>query len=875
MNPRTKFFRGLALIGALGVGLAACEDTIVNVEQQPAISASPSTMSLTVGQSQAIVASLTGLTGGVTYTSTAPAVATVSAEGLVTAVAPGSATIQVASQTDPNIKTGVGVVVTAATLPPSGDAEVAIQQITVGDTNTPADPENITNRIDVMMSVSRGDADRLVVLLNGEEVGSCSQSFGNAAAAAELTAANLQLAPNQRSVVCSINTAAFNAQTGEVTFLNDSYDLVVELRKGAEVLDRARVDNLQFNNIDRVVADIATDGATANDADGVEWTSGSVTVRAIPVMFSGREVSTLDLSATGPGLNVQETLAAPFEIVLSDDENAADGGVADFEGALNVAITRVVSGGSVRSVVATNATVALDNELTDAGALDLTAQNLASAQPVLCCNNNWVGNGYQFAAGKSGESDDGVGLGANAVTFHVGPASETDAQIAARPAVNGAADLAESRTNTAYGVVAVVTDLLGNSARVRLASPIGVDLTAPTIDFDGTSVAERQIFNLSTGLVAPGNSFIVSSSDVSTDPAAAPSGFAGQPVQAIVERWAPGVTVLADRCPVAQRTATACFMTATNGTTAVPSLPGYYVYRAQVVDRAGNVSEQVTRTVLVDQDAAAGLPAFGNVVIPSTLVGGQAASFSVDVSDDVNLHRGDVRIAFGAGLDDELPFEAPAILNGQWPAARGDLLASSALSRSITFVRNLQETDGNGLPIGGFAQAGRIVFRSQDAALNENDVSGAITATIPTGTSFADPDRGVGAFEIDGVDNVCNAAGDDACAAGLTSLNLTATATGATGTFDNPFAAVHFYRVDVNGVVRLIGTATSATVTDNGANRVWTWTAPSFSAIGLPKQEAADLGPGEVAGSIFAVGVHSSGDALRSQSDAFDVVEPI
>jgi D-3-phosphoglycerate dehydrogenase len=37
----------------------------------------------------------------------------------------------------------------------------------------------------------------------------------------------------------------------------------------------------------------------------------------------------------------------------------------------------------------------------------------------LCCNQNWVSSSYAFGAGKTGESDGGVGLAEDAVTFHV------------------------------------------------------------------------------------------------------------------------------------------------------------------------------------------------------------------------------------------------------------------------------------------------------------------------------------------------------------------------------------------------------------------------------------------------------------------------
>lgn len=857
MNPRTKFFRGLALIGALGVGLAACEDTIVNVETPPAISASPSTMSLTVGQSQAIVASLTGLTGGVTYTSTAATVATVDANGLVTAVAPGSATIQVASQTDPNIKTGVGVVVTAATLPPSGDAEVAIQQITVGSTTIPANPENISGRIDVMMSVSRGDADRLVVLLNGEEVGSCSQSFGNAAAAAELTAANLQLAPNQRSVVCSINTAAFNAQTGEVTFLNDSYDLVVELRKGTEVLDRARIDNLQFNNVDTVIPQVSVSGPTAADVNGVTWNRGSLTVTGVPVMYSGNTVTAVEIAVdTGIGTLRQVLNTAPFSITFSDSEDVADGGVADVEDRVEIEVDGFAAAGSV-APAGTVTTLLLDNVAPNGGDFELAEQNLTPTATVpveLCCSNNWVGANYNFASGKDGEADFGVGIGS--VTFHVGAAAAEDTTIAKQPAVTRGGDLTETQVNTTLRAVAVVTDRLGNQTIVPLATnarnprdnafgaTLGVDLTAPTATFATASVGQQAIFNI-TDPAAGAAAFTVGISDGGTGP----SGFVTNPVLTVLDRWAPELDA-ADRCEIGVLNAagTVCQAEGTSGSSSVVNLdPGYYTYTARAVDQAGNESSVVTRVILVDEDDA---PTGGNITVPSTLVGGRNATFSVDVEDDVNLHLGNLWVEFDNG--EEIPFSQPALLNAQFPTS---LLAEATLSRTIPFVRALQLTGAGDAPnAAAIEETTGVLFRAFDAAFNEDEVAFASLNPVGTPVDFADAAIGVQAFRIS-----TPAAAQQICATTCTgptvpnTRTLTAIATGNSGTFANPFSTVNFYRVDADGIVRLIATAGAPVLTDAGV-RTYTWTA-DFNATGLPAQANVE---------VFAVGVNASGDALRA-----------
>jgi hypothetical protein len=68
MHLRGNVFRGLAVGAVLAFGLAACEDTVVNVpepvapEREPSVVVSPSSVELNVGESQQFVATVTGRT---------------------------------------------------------------------------------------------------------------------------------------------------------------------------------------------------------------------------------------------------------------------------------------------------------------------------------------------------------------------------------------------------------------------------------------------------------------------------------------------------------------------------------------------------------------------------------------------------------------------------------------------------------------------------------------------------------------------------------------------------------------------------------------------------------------------------------------------
>src|SRR5690606_39226873 len=88
---------------------------------------------------------------------------------------------------------------------------------------------------------------------------------------------------------------------------------------------------------------------------------------------------------------------------------------------------------------------------------------------------------------------------------------------------------------------------------------------------------------------------------------------------------------------------------------------------------------------------------------------------------------------------------------------------------------------------------------------------------------------------------VCNGRPDGPDCNAATSVTLRADAVMQSGVQTNPFARVHFYRVDATGDTHLIGTATAASANDAGGVRTWRWTL-TFTPTGLPAQSAhADL----------------------------------
>jgi hypothetical protein len=229
MLARTKWWRGLGVAVIASVALSACEDTVVNVPPQPeppappiTITITPAQLNLVQGQTQQVVATVTGGAEGtsraVTYSSSNTAVATVAATGVVTAVAQGSASIIATATADASVRAAAGVTVTPAVIPPTDNARVTIQAVTAGGTFFPVNPDNVTGQIDVALNVERGPATSLVVTLNGQVVPGCTQNFGASAnEPATLTAEDLTLSAATQSVVCAINTARYTVDMNTLT----------------------------------------------------------------------------------------------------------------------------------------------------------------------------------------------------------------------------------------------------------------------------------------------------------------------------------------------------------------------------------------------------------------------------------------------------------------------------------------------------------------------------------------------------------------------------------------------------------------------------------------------------------------------------------
>src|SRR5579885_2498528 len=238
-------------------GITACGDKVTVPQQTTTVvtpptvvhqvTVSPSSVNLNVGDKVTLAASVDADAGvtdrTVTWSSSNTAIATVDANGVVTAVAAGNATITAASKADPNVKGAAAVTVGAG--PVAQPAVVTISTINStrcdvfgSCTSVPANLGNATGQLDVTLNVDPGTQKLAGVdlLMNCNAAANfpaasdtvvATQNLGGAASA---LAAEAAAAP----VTLSFNTASFNSTTGATAFKNGSCVLKARARLRSE-----------------------------------------------------------------------------------------------------------------------------------------------------------------------------------------------------------------------------------------------------------------------------------------------------------------------------------------------------------------------------------------------------------------------------------------------------------------------------------------------------------------------------------------------------------------------------------------------------------------------------------------------------------------
>lgn len=542
-----------ASIVALG-GLAACGDDVTVAgpgEGGGSVVVSPSPASIQVNQTVNMVADLNGAAVGqsVAWSSSNSAIASVDASsGVVTGVAVGSVAITAkAGSYSGSATVNVGNAGEPST---NVNASVSIASVTQDGLGQPVLLNNVQGQIDVTLNVDPGQQNvervELVVVdsVSGAEKVVASQAItASASVAAGLEGLALSRAQSNvqaaaaiaaavpQQIVLSFNTAAFNPETGEVSFLNGRKLITARLVLGSGSSQDQVASNsvsVLFNNVDGFyIVQTPVNGIegrnqpnSATDANGLVWfqAGDGIAIKSVPVIYSG--------ARTVASRSITVSRIAPADTTIGGTTIKA-GGV------YSTVVSKTVAGEGVRNdTLSVGANELTRLRVTVNGAVDtdgnaftlvqndghgvINAQDIEKATPAKAANamigtrvdtirvdnrapnmgtytinasapNNWVNGDFKFITSStwSGVSDAGVGLPGSfpfGATFEYAGCGASD-YVSGETATGADIDeCATDLTNSAYTGRVTAADKLGNSAKTS-AVTFGVDKTAPVIAY--------------------------------------------------------------------------------------------------------------------------------------------------------------------------------------------------------------------------------------------------------------------------------------------------------------------------------------------------------------------------------------------------------
>lgn len=301
----------------------------------------PASVALALGATQALTQTVQGpRAASVTYTylSSAPAVATVSNTGVVTAVSAGTAVIGVtASSTEAGAFAASAITaLVPVTVAPS--AQVAIINITNG--GGALDISNVADQIEIDVQVTPNGQNvsqvNLYVCVQGEPQATCfARNGGEPAARQAFSASGSPTATVKLFVNTSEFTPDFTTGADNVRFKNGLRTIVATLTTSpapASTVASNIISSLNFNNPDGWTIEWAQPANRANDATGRTWyggptvadafmpnaPSGRSTFTIIPVVYTpDRSVvrATLNIEGLVCGRNAQGNIDPAFEAI--------------------------------------------------------------------------------------------------------------------------------------------------------------------------------------------------------------------------------------------------------------------------------------------------------------------------------------------------------------------------------------------------------------------------------------------------------------------------------------------------------------------------------------------------------------------------------
>lgn len=302
-----------------------------------ALNVQPSSLVMGLGTTAQLSASVQQPAGAaaaqITYGTTAPSIATVSASGVVTAVAPGTAVITVTATSAANTNFAASTLTQQVPVTVSPSANVTIQTITQGpistsysttsgaeglvtsanaQVNQPVDITNVRDQIQVVVNLQPNSqrVDSVVVFI-------ADADGSNRRAAARQLYSNGTA--NQGDITLFVNTADFTAdfETGEAdVFYPNGQKLIsasVFTTQGETAIEQQNAVNnrqtVNFNNLDGYAARYTSPSRSAIHAsNNLTWwggpgAEGTGSYSIVPVFYTpGRVVTRIDIGLR-EGLN--------------------------------------------------------------------------------------------------------------------------------------------------------------------------------------------------------------------------------------------------------------------------------------------------------------------------------------------------------------------------------------------------------------------------------------------------------------------------------------------------------------------------------------------------------------------------------------------
>ncbi|MDE0082090.1 MAG: Ig-like domain-containing protein [Gammaproteobacteria bacterium] len=672
--------------GVLALGAAACGDDVQVVEPTPPVppppppveaSMAPSSASVAVGSNVVFAVTASGGVSGEaanwTCASSNTGIATVSVTSAgcqATGVAAGSVTITAAvSKSGETVNVGAELTVTSDAEPPQPPGDPAFVLIQ-GFSSDIDDANKVRGTVNVTVSVDRGSQtlSQVGIAVDGEIVS--YQSFGGTMTAP----ADDEPAEQAGGAIftLSFESDAYDVATGAPSYMNGDHVLTAGiLVEGSMEPILSNSVPLVFDNIDgvHVMASPPGDGVM-NTTTGHIWyggpNAGAFEITALPVMYSGGSVESVTLLAfCGAKAITDDTAPYAFEPGCKSSPPAGD----------TPGFT-VASGGQSTSV----------DPLNDDHPFPIRLDYDGPSAPMFVPNPNlrqdgWINADVQLVAkyeNKDGKRDGWLLYGKDAGVGGYVPqlryGENITLALAADPSSEPALPAPTKKDVLCF--VASAVDLLGNESRLPSAEDgcaaipeggifeedgmkiaededdeiiadlfstirAGVDTSAPTLIFTGRSPKENtraRASNKST------NFREFEMEVVDTGGSTGKSGLhRSMPVLAKVERRdADDTACSGDGLPGEEDVTTDSCVSNGDGfgditddlilTTAFADQDdiGYYTFTAMSQDKAGNRSDQISRTVLLDTEQPG-----ANVNAPGSVIGSFDAG--VSMSDDLSI----------------------------------------------------------------------------------------------------------------------------------------------------------------------------------------------------------------------------------------------